>query len=489
MGFVSFEPPGVVPTTQFSPSGDTTGVTDASRILAAFGGVPGKVVLGPGIWWIQTGVLQLLQPPQYLDGAGKDLTILYAVGSGDTVRLPNPTPATQGFGTVSAWGGGVSNMTIDGTFAGAGAVGVHFGDAEEMEFNGLMVQHFNGAGSAGVWMHNLIWYTEKTKADIAAEDCTTCYLFSVDTTAMTTASSSMAYSRLYLRAYCYPNQAAFSFQNGPDFYHCFVEARGNFYRQASTTTASAMNGVTANGFAGTFTITTSTTSRSSGFYGINPGNGGSATVTLSDATTCTLSWTGTNGLTLMGCTVSGANPTATFVTGGTVIGLNSGAAFALAGSGGKSNHTTSATYTEWRGQLETIGATTGTLTGPTTISFGAGTVMHGKGWLRFLGGHWQASNPASTPGTGQLQGEFLGDGDTTLFPALGRAGISHLSKWSLSRLSMRRARQRRVAAATCSPSPCRRTSRSRRLVTPPRSVARRSGPTSLPRPAARRSTA
>jgi hypothetical protein len=159
------------------PSTDTTGAADTlalQRAVAALGGTGGTVYMTAGIFYVKTGQLTILQSSGtvFLAGAGIGSTVIYAIGGGDTIRMYNPVSPPGGFTGLTVYGGGVLDLTIDGSLASPGAVGLHIGDGEHYQVR-VQIQHFNGAGSVGLWIDNSVWWTEKGMWQGVFVDCTT----------------------------------------------------------------------------------------------------------------------------------------------------------------------------------------------------------------------------------------------------------------------------------------------------------------------------
>jgi hypothetical protein len=162
------------------PSGDHSGASDTAALQAAITAVSvtgGTVYLARGAYYVSTGQLTVLQNngTVFLAGAGIGATVIYAIGGGDTIRMYNPTSPPGGFTGLAVYGGGVLDLTIDGSLASAGATGLHIGDGEHYQVR-VQIQHFNGAGSTGLWIDNSVWWTEKGMWHGVFVDCTTAVL-------------------------------------------------------------------------------------------------------------------------------------------------------------------------------------------------------------------------------------------------------------------------------------------------------------------------
>lgn len=195
------------------PSGDTSGTTDTGNINVLISALPatgGTVFLLPGNWYVKCGQVIINKAGVYLRGAGRWATFINAVGTGDVIRMYNAA-----FGN-NTFGGGVLDLTIDGTSAGAGSSGLHYGDNGAGEFS-LAVQNFTGAGSIGVHFDNTIGWTEETHGYIWTHDCNRHVLF--DVSGATTSTDSYGYSDLQIQMLMGANEDGVVIQNGSFFYH------------------------------------------------------------------------------------------------------------------------------------------------------------------------------------------------------------------------------------------------------------------------------
>jgi hypothetical protein len=166
---------------------DPTGAVDCTALFNAAvaslpivnGATAGEIVFGPGTFRMGA-VATVNQGPQvHVRGAGRFATYINYYGSGSCFRLFNPsdprvsTVGSGGWTSIVQWGGGWRNLTIDGTNAAAGAVGIQFGDNESTKIDDVAIQHFNLTGSIGLSLNNTIWWTEKTQAKVQLVDNTT----------------------------------------------------------------------------------------------------------------------------------------------------------------------------------------------------------------------------------------------------------------------------------------------------------------------------
>jgi hypothetical protein len=98
-------------------------------------------------------------PFVWIRGQGQFATLLYYYGSGRCLRLQNPANNANISNTIMA--GGCTDLAIDGSNAGAGAIGLMYGDMNGGRVH-VTIQNFNKAGSIGIQIVNEVWDTEKT---------------------------------------------------------------------------------------------------------------------------------------------------------------------------------------------------------------------------------------------------------------------------------------------------------------------------------------
>lgn len=143
-----------------NPSGDQVNSTDVANInnlLGTFGVTDLK--LGPGQWYGKTQVT--IPVSSILRGSGPSTFWNYS-GSGSAFYQHDINgTGGGGFGTYHTAAGGVRDMTIDGSSAGNGAVGLDIGDGWGYRVEDVRIQNFNGTGSIGLWLNNQFGWTEK----------------------------------------------------------------------------------------------------------------------------------------------------------------------------------------------------------------------------------------------------------------------------------------------------------------------------------------
>jgi hypothetical protein len=149
------------------PSGDTTGKADVATINAALAALPvvgewpvGRIRLAAGTWYLAAGELDNPGPQVYIQGAGRWATLIKGVGAGDVFRIFDASAGRGNWTTISAWGGALKDLTIDGTGMGTSSKGVHMGDIEEYTLD-VAIQNFTEAGARNLHIDNTLWWTEK----------------------------------------------------------------------------------------------------------------------------------------------------------------------------------------------------------------------------------------------------------------------------------------------------------------------------------------
>lgn len=235
--------------TQFGADPTGTNASD-SALAAAFSalGTGNGVLYVPAVpgtistYKLTSGwTLNLADAQQVIIYCDPGVTFSYT-GSGDCIRMLSA--ATSKFARGS---GIVGNPTIDGTSAGAGASGLHFGDIREGRIY-VTVQNFSGTGSIGVHIDNTIAWTERLQGLISVSNNTQNVVF--DESGATTSTGSHARTNLdiIISNGAVTNQGVV-LQNGAFFYHGRISIRGNFTSGVSGTPGAVLT-VTGTGPAG-----------------------------------------------------------------------------------------------------------------------------------------------------------------------------------------------------------------------------------------------
>lgn len=143
-------------TVRVAPSGDTTGATDTTRIAAALallGAHVGvvrpttdllTVELGVGPYYINPNVLQV-KASQRLVGTSPASSFIYCVGgTAGQIFIDSRDPSFSLSGVdLTSQGGEIANLTLDGSKAGPGTIGMKRGDLLSASMD-IVVQKFGG---------------------------------------------------------------------------------------------------------------------------------------------------------------------------------------------------------------------------------------------------------------------------------------------------------------------------------------------------------
>lgn len=209
---------------------DPTGATDSTTAIAnALAAVPNNgatVFFPPG----QYKVSSTLNPAwnAILQGTGLGSQILFT-GTGDCIAMSNPTTPAGVYSSQQVQSGGLRDLMIDGTNAGAGSSGLHIGNGLGYTVENVMVRNFTGSGSVGIWVDDSLWWTEKAYFRTTVANCTTCYLFSNEGA---TAHGSLEYSFYDMVAYWTAGQSGWVLSNTSTAHQmfwggCWLYWRGN----------------------------------------------------------------------------------------------------------------------------------------------------------------------------------------------------------------------------------------------------------------------
>ena len=209
-----------------SHGADPTGSADStSAIQAAINALPssGGVVYLPAGTYTVSSTVTCTTTPAYFVGDGAWATTLAFTGTGDCVRVYDPTT----YSSRTRYAGGFCGITIDGTHAGAGSTGLHVGDLLQYELD-VTVQSFSGTGSIGVHLDNAYYWTEQLRGRIFAQYCTSHVVFDCSGS-LTTSSGS--FERCDLDIYINQEDANFDgvvFRNGAFTGNGSLRIKGNF---------------------------------------------------------------------------------------------------------------------------------------------------------------------------------------------------------------------------------------------------------------------
>ena len=213
----------------FAGGADPTGAADsAAAIQAALNAVPaggGAICLPPGTYKLASTVTNAVTPTR-IQGSGRWATTVNFTGTGDAIRMYNPS------GSGTGVGGGVRDLAIDGTSAGAGSTGLHIGDGSNYDLD-CVVQNFSGTGSIGFHFDNTVWWAEKIHGNVYASNCTQGVVF--DVTGATTSTFSFGYCDLHvwINAGVNAGQDGVVLQNGARIYNGSLTIQGNWVGSSS----------------------------------------------------------------------------------------------------------------------------------------------------------------------------------------------------------------------------------------------------------------
>ena len=193
------------------PTGDTTGAQDAANIMAAYaalGATGGVIWLAPGVFYVETGQVVINSPQVKIKGVLRWATKIFAVGTGDCIRMYNPN-----YGGDNLWGGGVEDVVIDGTHATAPVNLLHIGDGEQFELN-VAVQNATGGSCWGVLFDNQVWWTEKIHGTVFARNCDSHVGFTVSSPATTVAAGTSGGEISAIASWSHPSAGVLDVASG-----------------------------------------------------------------------------------------------------------------------------------------------------------------------------------------------------------------------------------------------------------------------------------
>jgi hypothetical protein len=122
----------------------------------------GKLVVPPGTY-SYSSTLSIDSPYVIIEGANNGSSIIsYAGSSGCAISWS----ATNNFPGEFAGNGGLYNMRIDGTNAGAGTCGLETNDISAFHIHGVVISNFKGSGSIGWFDSTTQRYNEKFVVEV-----------------------------------------------------------------------------------------------------------------------------------------------------------------------------------------------------------------------------------------------------------------------------------------------------------------------------------
>ncbi|HWN00265.1 MAG TPA: hypothetical protein VNO54_24720 [Streptosporangiaceae bacterium] len=217
-----------------APSGDATGVTDASNISTAVAnGI--SVLLTPGAFYVAANSV-VLDTGQYLAGSGYHSTFVNGVGTGVVFQQTH----TGAYNATVAGGsiGGPSGLTVDVSAMGAGSVGVQVGNIFGLHVN-VEVNDTSGRSPAlaGIYCLNDVHWTESLYLEHAyVNGCT--ITFDVAGALTSTNSFKGVHGDLYVNQRGITANDGLQLLNGALLYDTgLIKYTGNFAGGASAVTS------------------------------------------------------------------------------------------------------------------------------------------------------------------------------------------------------------------------------------------------------------
>jgi hypothetical protein len=206
------------------PTGAVASDSAMSAALAALGTSPGGIVLGKGNYKFANSYA-FASAEQGLTGPGSALTTLTYTGSGTFLNFWVST-----FSAATSIGAPVGGFAINGFGAGAGAVGMRWGDLNRARVNDLLISGFNAsAASIGLYLHNVNGWSEQgewTAINLIQNSVGVCF----DT-------NSFDYSVFQFVINSLSGQDGVRLQNSAQLQGTRLEVRGNFNSGAGNTGA------------------------------------------------------------------------------------------------------------------------------------------------------------------------------------------------------------------------------------------------------------
>lgn len=211
---------------------DPTGATDSTAAFAAAqaaaGGGAYQLVLSAGTYVLGTSQdLGVFGRGQGMTGQGRAVTTLSYRGNGTCVAAYDSS-----FSSSLSNGGRFSGFTIDGSSAGASAVGMSWGNLMMARCHDIKVANFTGASAVGLKFKNgttqVNWSEEAEWTAINVNNNTVNVLFD---------TGSFDYSLFQFVILCSPGQDGVRLQNDASLEGCRLEVRGNFTAGAGNTGA------------------------------------------------------------------------------------------------------------------------------------------------------------------------------------------------------------------------------------------------------------
>lgn len=186
---------------------DTAAFNAAVAALPTVNGSPAGVIYVPAAVYRINGAINNPGPYVSIIGDGPWASILDYRGNGDAIKVSNPSnPAAPGW-LNGKYAGCLRDFCIDGTGAGAAAIGLHYGDINGGEID-ILVQNFTGATAQAILFENAVWWTERVKCKALLRNNTFAVTYQIATGGAATATGSFAHGDYDFQMYGLADQRA-----------------------------------------------------------------------------------------------------------------------------------------------------------------------------------------------------------------------------------------------------------------------------------------
>jgi hypothetical protein len=209
------------------PTGAAFSDTAVGAAFTAMGSNPGIIVFGVGTYKLANSYH--VENDQSVIGAGRALTKINYTGSG--VFFSAYKTSFMSVASTARFGGRFDGFTIDGTSAGASAVGFQYGGLSSSRISNIQIQNFTGASAVGFKPYSPEGWVERTICDMTLINNTVNVLFD----GRGAESTSFGYSSYRFNVTANANQVAWRLINGAILYSSKLEFLGNMNTGATNT--------------------------------------------------------------------------------------------------------------------------------------------------------------------------------------------------------------------------------------------------------------
>jgi hypothetical protein len=219
--------------TAYAGGADPTGAADSTApfqaAITALGSNPGVITMPAGTFLI-SGPL-VFGRNQGMTGQGRGVTKISYTGTGTCVAAFDSS-----FSSTLSFGGRFSGFTIDGTGAGASAVGMSWGNLGTARCSDIEIKNFTGGSAVGLKFKNgttnVNWSEEAEWAGVLVSNNTVNVLYD---------TGSFDYSLYQFVIQANAGQDGIRFQNDASLEGVRFEVRGNFKTGVSSNTGAVLN--------------------------------------------------------------------------------------------------------------------------------------------------------------------------------------------------------------------------------------------------------